>query len=300
MLKRVQPVLAYAVAHLDEDLSLERLAEQAGLSPFHLHRVFSAGAGGETPKQFTLRLRLSRAAAMLLGTGDSVLDIALECGFQSHEAFCRAFRKSFQMTPSAYRTRGFAGGDKRAAKRHAEIAENTGPCIRLFRAQLDKGPKKNHMAYSITKREIMAQPVLVVKRRINPSAVAATLADALGKIFQYAQQNGIALAGQPFTRYLEWGPGLWTIEAGMPVTAKVGQTSDREVRGDELPGGLVATTIHSGTYDKLNEAHAAVQQWIEAQGLKPAGAPWEVYTTDPADFPDPKDWKTEIFWPMTA
>ena len=65
-----------------------------------------------------------------------------------------------------------------------------------------------------------------------------------------------------------------------------------------LPGGFVATTTHSGSYDKLNEAHAAIQQWIQAEGLTPAGAPWESYTTDPADYPDPKDWKTEIFWPL--
>ncbi len=68
-LQQVQPVLAFAAAHLDEDLSLAKLAARAGLSAFHLHRVFSVAAG-ETPKQFTLRLRLSRATVMLLtGTG---------------------------------------------------------------------------------------------------------------------------------------------------------------------------------------------------------------------------------------
>ena len=68
LLKQVQPVMAFAAAHLDEDVSLAALAGQAGLSAFHLHRVFSAAAG-ETPKQFTLRLRLARAAALLLTTG---------------------------------------------------------------------------------------------------------------------------------------------------------------------------------------------------------------------------------------
>src|ERR1700689_3098923 len=123
LLKQVQPVMAFAAAHLDEDVSLAALAGQAGLSAFHLHRVFSAAAG-ETPKQFTLRLRLARAAAMLLTTGDSVLDVALDCGFQTHEAFCRAFRRRFRMTPSAYRSRGLAGGDTSAANRHAAFVDN--------------------------------------------------------------------------------------------------------------------------------------------------------------------------------
>jgi AraC-like DNA-binding protein/effector-binding domain-containing protein len=298
-LKQVQPVLAFAAAHLDEDLSLAALADQAGLSAFHLHRVFSAAAG-ETPKQFTLRLRLGRAAAMLLTTGDSVLDVALSCGFQSHEAFCRAFRKRFGIAPSAYRARGFAGGGNTShASEHGALVDRLGPCIRLFYTQQDSRPGRIEMAYSITKKEILPQPVMVVRRRIKPSEVASTLAEALGHVFQHAQQNGIALAGQPFTRYLEWGPGLWTIEAGMPVMAEVSKTpSEADVRPDRLPGGFVATTTHSGPYDKLSEAHAAIQQWIEAEGLTAAGAPWEIYTTDPADYPDPKDWKTEVFWPV--
>jgi len=300
-LKQVQPVFAYAAAHLDEDLSLAALADQAGLSAFHLHRVFSTAAG-ETPKQFTLRLRLGRGAALLLTTENSVLDIALACGFQSHEAFCRAFRRRFQMTPSDYRARGFAGeGDTSLAIRHAAIVDSVAPCIGLFHHQQDGGSERNHMTYSITRREIAAQPVLMVKRRVKPSEVASTLAEVLGHVFTHAQQNGIALAGQPLTRYLEWGPGLWTIEAGMPVAAHLSETTrEAEVRAGLLPGGFVATTTHTGSYDRLTEAHAALQQWIEAEGHTPAGAPWEVYTTDPADYPDPKDWKTEIFWPLAA
>lgn len=298
-LKQVQPVIAFAAAHLDQDLSLTVLAGHAGLSAFHLHRVFSAAAG-ETPKQFTLRLRLARASAMLLTTSDSVLDVALACGFQSHEAFCRAFRRRFGMSPSAYRARGFAGGvEAGEAREHAGVIDSVAPCIGLFHIYQDERSEMNDMTYSIMKKEIAAQPVLMVKRRVKPSEVAATLAEVLGSVFTHAQQNGIALAGQPLTRYLEWGPGLWTIEAGMPVTAHCCETScDAEVRAGTLPAGFVATATHTGSYDKLNDAHAAIQQWIEAEGLTPAGAPWEVYTTDPADYPDPKDWKTEIFWPL--
>ncbi len=276
-------VLAYAAAHLDEDLSLAALASQAGLSPFQLHRVFSVTAG-ETPKQFTLRLRLGRAAVMLLTSGDSVLDIALACGFQSHEVFIRAFRRRFAINPSAYRERGFAG----KAALHAEVVQRIGPCIRLY---YKNGRREKKMPYLITKKEVSPQPVLVVRRKVKQAEIAATLAEVLGQVFLHAQKTGAALVGQPFTRFVEWGPGLLTIEAGLPVAAASPGTA-------ELPGGLVATTTHTGPYDKLSEAHAAVQVWIEEQGLTAAGAPWEVYTTDPADYPDPKDWKTDIFWPL--
>jgi AraC family transcriptional regulator len=299
-LRKIQPVVAYATAHLDEDVSLAALARQAGLSAFHLQRIFSA-AVGETPKQLTLRLRLGRAAVMLLTSEDSILDVALSCGFQSHEVFIRAFRRRFGMTPSAYRARGFVdGASEEQAEQHAALVDQINPCVKLYHISEHEKLGRGEMTYAIANKELVPQPVLVVRRRIKPADLAKTLAEVLGAIFLHAQQKGMALAGQPFTRYIEWGPGVWTIEAGMPV-ATLGKDSPRgeaEVRDDTLPGGPAATTTHTGSYDGLFRAHAAVQQWIEAEGLAAAGAPWEVYVTDPADFPDPKDWRTDIFWPL--
>jgi AraC family transcriptional regulator len=299
MMRGVQPVLAFAAAHLDEDLSLRALAEHVGLSPFHLHRVFSTAAG-ETPKQFTLRLRLGRAAVMLLTGDDSVLDVALSCGFQSHEAFCRAFRRRFGMTPTAYRERGFAAGaDTAQSRTHAELVNRVGPCIGLYHSSDDNKPQRNNMAYSVTRQELAPQPVLIVRRRAKRSEIAATIGETLPHIFLYAQQNGIALAGLPFTRYVEMGPGLVTMEPGMRVAGSA-VSGQGEVVADTLPGGPVATTTHIGPYDKLADAYAAIEQWMEEKGLAAAGAPWESYVTDPADYPDPKDWKTEVFWPLAS
>ena len=67
---RVQPALALAASRPDTDLRLAVLAAHAGLSAFHLHRLLSAVAG-ETPKAYTLRLRLGHGAARLL-TGAAV------------------------------------------------------------------------------------------------------------------------------------------------------------------------------------------------------------------------------------
>jgi AraC-like DNA-binding protein/effector-binding domain-containing protein len=299
MIRGLQPVLAFAAAHLDEDVSLRVLAKRAGLSPFHLHRVFRATAG-ETPKQYTLRLRLGRAAVMLLTADQSVLDIALSSGFQSHEAFCRIFQRRFGMTPTAYRERGFATSvDRSQARSHAEIVSTVGPCIGLFHISENRRSPKNEMTYSITKKELAPQPVLIVRRRVKRSEIAATIGEALPHIFIYAQQNGIALAGLPFTRYVEMGPGLVTMEPGMRIAGGAG-SSQGEVIADTLPGGPAVTTIHAGPYDKLSEAYAAIEEWMERERLVTAGAPWESYLNDPSDFPDPKDWKTEVFWPVAS
>jgi len=163
------------------------------------------------------------------------------------------------------------------------------------------------MSYSITRRELTPQPVLVVRQRVQRTAVATMLATQFGRIFEYLQRSGVALAGQPFLRFLEWGPGLLVVEAGLPVAVAVAGESgagapgrDDSIRADTLPGGLAAVTIHQGSYENLMAAHAAVQVWIDEQGLQSSAAPWEVYVTDPAEYPDPKDWKTEILWPVAS
>lgn len=299
-----QPVLAYAVAHLDEDVSLASLARQSGLSRFQLQRMLSA-AIRETPKQLTSRLRLARAAALLLTSGDSILDIALSCGFQSHEVFCRAFRRRFGINPSAYRRRGFAHRSNAAERiRYAQAVHQIGPCIGLYRLRETRGLQGRLMTYSITTKKIQPQPALVMRRRIRQGEIAAALAEMYPPIFLHAQQSGIALAGQPFARYLQWGPGLLTLEAGFPVVAPDGVAgrsaapTSSGIAIDALPGGLVAVTTHTGPYENLRDAHAATEQWIESQGLMPAGAPWEHYVTDPAEHPDPNDWKTDVYWPV--
>ena len=95
--------------------------------------------------------------------------------------------------------------------------------------------------------------MLVVQRRIKPSEVAQTLAEVLGRIFAYAQRKGIPLAGQPLTRYLEWGPGVWTIEAGMRIGASpLEAITDPEIKAGTLPDGLVATS--SGLWRAMSNA----------------------------------------------
>jgi len=297
-LKRIQPALAYAASHLDEDVSLATLARQAGLSVFHLQRAFSTAAG-ETPKQFTLRLRLGRAAAMLLTRSDSVLGIALECGFQSHEVFCRAFRRRFGISPSLYRQRGFVhAASESIAREHAAFVDEVSPCIGLYHTNEQK---RSVVPYIITKREISPTPVLIMRHRVKRSEIAPTIAKTLHAIFLYSQKNGIALGGPPFARYPESSIGFVTIEPGTRIaTENAGHISEPGVIHDNLPGGPVAHTTHHGSYDNLPEAHAALEAWIEAEGLTPAGAPWESYVTDPGDYPDPKDWRTELFWPVAV
>src|SRR6185436_9440037 len=101
-IERLLPVLVHIQANLDQDLSLEALANRVRLSHFHFHRLFRS-AVGETLKQYTQRLRLERAANRLVINDGAILDVALDSGFHSHETFSREFKRRFKVTPKDYR-----------------------------------------------------------------------------------------------------------------------------------------------------------------------------------------------------
>ena len=100
----VQRVIVHVASHLDEALALETMAAQACLSPFHFHRVFR-GMVGETPMELGRRLRMERAAWRLLHTEQPVTVVAFDAGYETHEAFSRAFRSNYAESPTAFRRR---------------------------------------------------------------------------------------------------------------------------------------------------------------------------------------------------
>jgi AraC-like DNA-binding protein len=86
----------------DHEATAEELASRLYLSRFHLDRIV-ASVAGEPPARFRRRVLLERAAYRLLTTDKSILDVAVEAGFGSHEAFTRAFTKAYGVGPSRWR-----------------------------------------------------------------------------------------------------------------------------------------------------------------------------------------------------
>ncbi|MFZ5891500.1 MAG: AraC family transcriptional regulator [Myxococcota bacterium] len=102
---RFRRVLEYIDAHLEGELDLERLSSIAAYSKYHFHRQFSALYGLAVYRYVQL-VRLKRASYQLaFRTEQRIIDIALGSGYESHEAFSRAFKKAFAQTPSEFRER---------------------------------------------------------------------------------------------------------------------------------------------------------------------------------------------------
>ena len=94
--------MQYIRKHLNEPLKREVLAEVAGFSVPHFHRVFRAQVG-ESAINYIRRLRLERAGRKLRMGAVDITEVALAAGYDTHAAFSRAFKQRFGLTPSDFR-----------------------------------------------------------------------------------------------------------------------------------------------------------------------------------------------------
>jgi AraC family transcriptional regulator len=115
--KRVAAALRHIATDPAQHSSLNELAAEAAMSPFHFLRVFEQVVG-VTPAQYILRTRLRRAAVALRNSQADVAVIAGECGFSDLSTFNRQFKRLMGVTPGAFRRRaGVTASDSRLTPR---------------------------------------------------------------------------------------------------------------------------------------------------------------------------------------
>ncbi len=102
--KRFGDIASWIRGHLDEELTVEALAERANLSTRHFNRKFRA-VFGLTPADFVEELRLDEARWLLANADGSIENVAGEIGYRSDDTFRRAFERRFGVGPSEYRRR---------------------------------------------------------------------------------------------------------------------------------------------------------------------------------------------------
>ncbi|MBO0992731.1 AraC family transcriptional regulator [Bacillus sp. SD088] len=98
----IDETIAYIHQHMDEPLSLSRLADHAAYSPYHFSRIFKEKMG-LTPHYYVASLRIQRAKDLLLHTDLTVRDIGMEIGQQSLGTFTTRFTERVGMTPTQFR-----------------------------------------------------------------------------------------------------------------------------------------------------------------------------------------------------
>jgi AraC family transcriptional regulator len=98
----IEDVMKYIRAHINEPIDRETLADVAGFSVPHFHRVFTAHVG-ESAISYVRRLRLERAARKLRMGAIDITEVALAAGYDTHAAFSKAFKQQFGLSPSEFR-----------------------------------------------------------------------------------------------------------------------------------------------------------------------------------------------------
>jgi len=269
---------------LEAALTLDDLAAIAGVSPFHFHRLFRA-ITGETPAGTLRRLRLARAAAMLRNPGKAVTEIAFDAGFESSQAFSKAFRRETGYSASELR---------RDVARLDEVA------------QLLARPHGAPAMKPLEVRLVTVEPFKVIAtRHVGPPL---ELFRAYGALFEWAQNHGLA----------ESLRGIYGVALDDPLSvperdcrfdccfdfgasADAGQHAGQNVdlRNLVLGGGLYAVTRHTGPYEGLEDKSDYLYgAWLPESGyaLRDANG-FNHYLQDPDALP-PEQWETDIYLPV--
>lgn len=98
----IQESINYIEKHLDEDIHITQLASICGLSKYYYQRLFFRLVGKTVGEYIKLR-RLAKGIELLKNSNESILEIALHCGFQSHSSFTKAFKEIYEIAPDYYR-----------------------------------------------------------------------------------------------------------------------------------------------------------------------------------------------------
>ena len=262
------------------DLKLIDLADAAGMSAFHFHRIFRAMTG-EAVGDVVRRYRIAGGLRLLRETDRSITDIALEVGYETPQAFSRAFRAVTGTTPSRARLDGTAAT--------ALLARFYRPRI----VQLEEIPMSDV-------KIITVEPIKVIaKRHVGPYMAVG---DTYNALFAWAGANG--LQPRPSGIYgishddpdevpaqdlrydacLDLGPEA---EPGEGLTKMT------------IGGGEHALIVHKGPYEKLVQTYRALYgRWLPSSGREPADRPpFEHCLNHPDDTP-PEELLTEVYLPL--
>ena len=284
---------------LDAALDLGGLARGAALSPFHFHRVFR-GMLGETPLAMHRRLRLERAADQLLIGDTPVTTLAFDAGYETHEAFTRAFRQAYGTPPSAFRQ---AAADAAAACARPAPFQLAAPSGVHFR---DPIPDEDTITF-IAGGAIMN----VTIENLSPMRVATVhhigpysrISEAFQRLGDVAGPAG--LLGSPDATML----GIYyddpettaaaELQSDAGVAVPEGVTLPRGLAEKRLPAGRYAHFTHVGPYSQLGDVWARLMgEWLPRSGQRVGeGSGFEVYRNTPATAP-PEELRTDLYLPL--
>jgi AraC family transcriptional regulator len=248
--QRILEVQLFIQQHLDDDLSLERLARVAHFSPYHFHRIFR-GLVGEGVTEYVRRLRLESAAITLKTSRRGVTRIALDAGYGTHESFTRAFRQKFGVSPSQFRA-----GRQPSPPRNEVSTMTTTSSTQPVRLE-DLPPRR----------------VAFIRHTGPYSSVGATH----GRMMAWAQERGLlrpdtVLIGIPLDDPEVTPEEKLRYDCCISVDETV--QPEGEIGIQTVAGGPYAVATHRGPYREVGRTYQLLYgKWLPASGCELRNAP---------------------------
>lgn len=284
-MQRFRRVLEHVDAHLDEDLSVDRLSAVAAFSKYHFHRQFSL-LFGVAVHHYVQLVRMKRAAHQLVFRGDQrIIDVALAARYESHEAFTRAFKKFFEQTPTEFREHPQWDHWQRLYE----------PLTRLRSEHM----KPNHRPDDVTIIEFPPTEVGVLEHRGDPRR----LGESIRKFIEWRKQNQLhprvsATFNLLYDDPAETPPESFRLGLCAATTRPVADNPFGIV-GSAIPGGRCAVLRHVGSDDTLGETvRFLYSSWLPASGEELRDFP--LYVQRVRFFPDVPEQEaiSDVFLPL--
>ena len=264
-------VVDHVHAHLDGDLSFDRLAEVACLSPYHWSRIYLA-MRGETIAATIRRLRLQRAADRLANSDIDVGRIASQAGYGSPDTFKRAFRYTFGTTPDSYRESGLHSVFK------ASVSESTVFPVSIVDLAERRCASIEHRGSYMKIDHAMA----LLFTELGARGALPSEPEMIGVFFDDPD-----LGPEEKLRSRACMPVANFATLGAPLTETI------------LRAGLYAKLSYTGPYAAMPAAYRwFLGVWLPSSGYEPDDAPFfEAYLNDPRTVPQ-SELRTDIHLPL--
>jgi effector-binding domain-containing protein len=141
-----------------------------------------------------------------------------------------------------------------------------------------------------------AQLIALLPLKVPRAEIRAVMGPTLAELRQAIAAQGIATVGPWFTHHLKIDPRQFDFEICLAVAAPIAAAG--RMKPGQWPAMKVARTVYRGPYEGLGSSWGEFDEWISAQGHKPAADLWERYLAGPESSTDPADWQTELNRPL--
>jgi len=251
---QLNKVIDFIGKHLTEELTLTQLSDIACFSKYHFHRLFTAYTGLSL-QQYIRWLRLKRAAHQLIvDKNQSIINIAIDAGFSSHEAFSRIFKQTCGISPSEFR--------KKSSWQAWES-----PPYRL--------PRREDMAMNVIIKNIFTKRLAVLEHHGDPKLVG----DSVNKLINWAKAQPINLKPKPGEAFgfAYDDPKLtpatdFRFDLGITIPEQLALKG--EVVEKYLPAGRYASIMHQGSRNNIGDTvYALYRDWLPHSGEELADLP---------------------------